>query len=322
MRKWITLLMTCLVAGSLSYANANVGQVDFEAGYRRDNISWKLRVPSHDPKISTDSKFKDLDIFQIGLNGRTTLGCNFYLRANAYWGWILDGTFKNHVSTNASDEYNSGLNHGFTDRARTTIDDQYVYGVGAAIGYPFYFCDCTTIIAPVIGYSFDQQNVRVENGSFSNNFAGFGDSCYNDYYGNNSSEDGCCRQTFHSKWYGPFVGVDFNYRPYNQCWNFYADFEFHWGDFRGDRGGFDGIDVDRSNRKSHNANGWVFAAGADYDLCECWTVGFSVKFQDWTASRHHRNSYYSSDDCCGSSRARESNKWNSYAINLTIGRDF
>ena len=40
------------------------------------------------------TKFKDLDIFQIGVQGRTTLGCNFYVRGNAYWGWILDGNFE------------------------------------------------------------------------------------------------------------------------------------------------------------------------------------------------------------------------------------
>ena len=44
MRKWITLLMTCLV-GWVSYANANTGQVNLEAGYRHDNINWKKRAP-------------------------------------------------------------------------------------------------------------------------------------------------------------------------------------------------------------------------------------------------------------------------------------
>lgn len=326
MRKWITLLMTCLVAGSVSYANANVGQVDFEAGYRRDNISWKLRFPSHNPLLSTSHKFKDLDIFQIGLNGRTTLGCNFYLRANAYWGWILDGEFEKHVGTSISDDYYSGFGFGFRDRARTTIDDQYVYGVGAAIGYPFYFCDCSTIIAPVIGYALDQQNIKLDNAEFSNSFRRF-DYC--DYY--SESDDGCCAQSFHNKWYGPFVGVDFNYQPCNACWNVYADLEYHWGNFTGHRSGHDFFDhFDRKHRSSHDATGWVFAGGADYALCDCWTLGFSVKFQDWSASRHHRSGNYSdesgwfgydSDRCCND-RKKTNHKWHSYAINLTVGHDF
>ena len=44
-------------------------------------------------------RFKDLDIFQIGIHGRTTLGYNFYVRGNAYWGWILDGDYKRGFAT-------------------------------------------------------------------------------------------------------------------------------------------------------------------------------------------------------------------------------
>ena len=79
MRKWITFLMTLLVGSGVSYANAGMGQVEFEAGYRHDNISWRHRVPSCDPFIKESTRFHDLDIFQIGLSGRTTLGCNLYL---------------------------------------------------------------------------------------------------------------------------------------------------------------------------------------------------------------------------------------------------
>jgi opacity protein-like surface antigen len=322
MRKWITLLMTCLVAGSVSYANANLGQVDVEAGYRRDNISWKLRFPSNDPFLRTTHKFEDLDIFQIGINGRTTLGGNFYARANAYWGWILDGDYKRRIATAFSDDYNDGFEVGFSDRNRTTVDDKYVYGISAAIGYPFYFCDCTTVIAPVIGYAFDEQSVQFDHEGFD-----FGD----DYYSFNNNNR-CCRQTFNSKWYGPFVGVDFNYRPYGDCWNFFADLEYHWGSFKGRRSGGDGFDFyDRGNRRSDDARGWVFAAGAEYDLSNCWTIGLSVKFQDWSATRHKRvcDNYgddylfgcYNDDGYCAD-RQRTNHKWHSYAINVTVGREF
>jgi len=310
--------MTCLVVGS--YANASTGQVNLEAGYRRDNISWKHRFPSHDPVVSSSHKFKDLDIFQIGANARATLGCNFYLRANAYWGWILDGEYERDVNTFCSDSSRSDFHFGFSNDKHTVIDDRFVYGVGAAIGYPFFFCDCTTVVAPVIGYSFDEQSVQFEGGRFNfcNSSSSYCGSC------------DCCEQTFNSRWYGPFVGIDFNYRPYNECWDVYADIEYHWGSFRGKRSGGDGFDFfDHSDRSSHDATGWVFDIGADYDLCNCWTVGFSLQFKDWTANRNHRVCGYSSDDYCFShsdcscnDRARTNHKWHSYAINLTVGKEF
>jgi opacity protein-like surface antigen len=323
MRKWITLLMTLLV-GCGSYANANVGQVSFEAGYRHDSIDWRTRFPSDDPFIRTSTKFQDLDIFQIGIHGRSTIGCNFYVRGSAYWGWILDGDFKKHTELNFSPDgaFSDAFNIGISDRFRSTIDDQYVFGIGAAIGYPFYFCDCTLILAPVIGYAFDEQNVRVEDRI--NDFGGF-----DEYGGFNNDE--CCRHTFISRWYGPFVGVDFDWRPYNSCFNVWAELEYHWGSFRGKRNHIDNYDsdffgFDRRNRHSKDATAWVFAAGVDYDLCNCWTIGLSVKFQDWSANRHHRECHdgdfsYEFGSFCDH-RYRDNNKWRSYAINLTFGRDF
>lgn len=309
MRNWITLLMTCLVVGS--YANANTGQVNLEAGYRRDNISWKHRFPSNDPSRTKTERFKDLDIFQLGIDARSTLGCNFYIRGNAYWGWILDGNFKRSASSFYSNEFYSGF-QAFEDNSHTVIDDKYVYGVGAAIGYPFYFCDCTTILAPVIGYAFDEQSVQFED-SFNN--------CGNNSYGGNNKS--CCRQTFNSRWYGPFVGVDFNYRPNNDCWNFYADVEFHWGSFRGRKSRHDESDpFDNGNRSSHESRGWVFAAGAEYDLSNCWTAGISVKFQDYAANRHHRFTSDYESELSGNNRNRTNHKWNSYAINFTVGKEF
>jgi hypothetical protein len=329
MRKWITLLMT-LVGSTVSYANATTGQVNLEGGYRRDNISWRHRFPSDDPVFSSNTKFKDVDIFQLALNGRMTVGSNLYVRANAYWGWILDGTFKQ-KGTTFFNPFEGGYEEGFDfalnrDR-RNVIDDKYVYGVSAAVGYPFYFCDCTTSVAPIIGYAVDEQNIHIEDQGFR--LSRFDES----NYGNGSADflfpvngSDSSRRKFISKWYGPFAGLDFNFRPYSECWNFYAQVEYHWGNFKGRRHstGFNFFD-DRDHR-SNDVRGWVFAFGADYDLCNCWTVGFSLKFQDWVAHRHHRDD--GSSDFGGflfdgsSGRRKTTDKWNSYAINLTVGRAF
>ncbi len=315
MRKWITFLMTFLI-GSASYVNA-VGQVEFEAGYRHDNISWRHRIPASDPVFKTNTRFKDLDIFQIGLSGRTTIGCNLYLRARGYWGWILDGEFRQGASIYASEsnyyDYND-IREGvtFSEGNRSIIDDQWVYGVSGAVGYPFYFCDCSLVLAPVVGYAFDEQNIHVHNEGID----------FSRHSGNLFPRRGerCCRHTFITRWYGPFVGVDFTYRPCNECWSLYAEGEYHWGNFRGKRSE-DSFDVlDGRNHSSHEATGWVFAAGVDYDVSDCWTIGLSARFQDWTATRHHRER--DSDVFSEEQRSRDNHKWNSYAINVTVGRHF
>lgn len=319
MRKWITFLMTVLVGTSASYASANFGQLDFEVGYRNDNITFDQDF--RDSNVGLKSKFQDLDIFQLGVEGRTTLGCNFYLRGSAYFGWVLDGDFKEQARTNNFyGNSNFGGGCGFTSHNRNTVDDRYVYGIAAAIGYPFYFCDCTMALAPVIGYSYDQQNLRVD-GSVT--------SLYRSYEGIAACRDDCCcTHKFSNRWYGPFVGVDFLYRPYGACWDLYADLEYHWGNHslnRGLQNDYGNDYDDHFNLTSHNARAWVFAAGADYAFDDCWTAGVSVKFQDWRAHKnrhHHFNDYASASSESSSARVKHSSKWRSYAVNFTVGRDF
>lgn len=319
MRKWITLVMT-LLAGCGTYANAAMGEFDIEAGYRRDTIDWRYRVPSNDPFVKTHNQFKALDIFQLGVNGRTTIGYNLYIRGSAYWGWILDGDFRKSVTGYESGGYYSSSSDSFkraiSEDYKSTISDQYVFGANAALGYPFFFCDCTALLAPVIGYGVDQQNCRLDNKDIE-----FGGSNYSYLESSSSCCGGHC-QTFISRWYGPFVGVDFEWRPCNTCFNVWAEVEFHWGNFRGKVSHQEDV-FGGGNRHSHNATGWVFAAGADYEMCNCWTLGLSVKFQDWAADRHgHEYSDSSGSSSSSEWRSRENNKWNSYAINLTLGREF
>lgn len=315
MRKWITLLMTCLV-GSASYVNA-MGDVNLFAGYRHDNIDVKHRSPAHDPHFKTKTRFKNIDIFQIGLNARSTLGNNFYARAEASWGWILDGDIKRHASL---------FNHGYNAFASSesswdfceqkshenTFDDKYVYDANIAIGYPFYFCDCSTIVAPVIGYAVDAQDISVDD----NNFELVGNACSEHI----RSGSGCCKHTFVNRWYGPFVGVDFAYRPCNACFNLYAAFEYHWGTFKAKRSHYSN---DLENRERHaDMDGWVVDLGLDYEFSGCWTVGLYLKFTDLTASKHKRcdDNYYYGNGHRG--KDKNSASWNSYAVNVEIGRQF
>ena len=325
MRKWITLLMTLLVGSCASYANATSGQVILEAGYRHDSLEWKNRFPSDDPFLKTSNKFSDIDIFQLGLRGYATLGCNFYIRGQAYWGWILDGDHKQSakffpVYDFGSDSFD--FDFGFSNDKKNTIDDNYVFGVNAAIGYSFYFCDCTMMLAPVIGYSIDEQNLVYEDAGFD--FNGFGAGSSSGCCFGHDNGRSCCRGTQLFRWYGPFVGLDFYYRPNCECWGVWAELEYHWGNFNG-KGHHNGEDFfDKQHQHSSDMHGWAFTVGADYDVCDCWTVGIDLKFQDFGASRHHRNHFREESYFLGSGghRSHHNFDWNSYAVNLTVGRRF
>lgn len=315
--------MTFLV-GSVSYANAyvNDSNIIFEAGYRHDDISWKAQVPAHDPLFGTSSKLKDINIFQIGLKGRTTLSCNFYGRASFSVGWVLDGDqedrfelFASPLATISSAEIDD---IAITRRSRNIVDGRFVLDADIAIGYPFYLCDCTMYVAPVVGYAFNEQNFRFDR---DDNFSLTSVSGFLLPVGNS----GCCSEQFVSRWYGPFIGADFVYHPCGECWGLFAQLEYHWAQYNTKRHTDDDFsDFGRFHHKIRDGHGWVFAAGADYEFCNAWTVGLDFKVQEYRASKrhHHDDSGFFSEDFSGDSHLRSRIHWHSFAINLTLGRDF
>lgn len=322
MRKWITFLMTFLV-GSVSYVNANTGsaQINFEAGYRRDDLSWNVEVPECDPLFKISSKFENIDIFQIGLRARANIGCNVYARAAASWGWILDGDFEESFKIFASGFDDCGAETiEFKTQSENIIDDKFVADFDIAFGYPFYLCDCTMYLAPVIGYGFHEQNICIEDSD------GIFLCEENSYLCPIEGSGNCCCQKQIFRWYGPFIGVDFGYQPCGECWNLWASLEYHLGRFKFKRHDFGCDPFDNFDTTSRHAHGWVFAAGADYDFGNCWTVGFSVKFQDWSATRRHHECFH---DCSFDSTFFGSDEeikthasWRSFAVNFVVGYDF
>ena len=140
----------------------------------------------------------------------------------------------------------------------------------------------------------------------------------------------CCSHKWINKWHGPFIGVDFTYRPCGECWSLFAELEYHWANFNGKRRAnqdFDYFGLDHHKFRARNADSWSFAAGVDYDLCNGWTVGLAVKFQDWKARRHRRgtnrlNESYDENLCCDGDRERHNFKWRSSEVKLAFGRGF
>lgn len=335
MRKLIALLMTLCT----SYSFASENYVMFEGGYRHDTLSWSVRAPSDDPLFKISSDFEDVDILQFGVKARGTLGCNFYVRGSFDWGFILDGTMKNKTRLFAfGNESGDGpiINESLLLETATELNDRFVIDADLAIGYPFYFCDCQASLAPVVGYAFDKQYLE---GDRNHRFCL--DTCDSEAFVdfvplyNNTK--------FISKWYGPFIGLDFRYDPCT-CWDTYASFEYHWVGQKTKHysaSGFDGFDD--WNHHYNNARGFLFNIGLNYDWDHCWSIGLDFTYRDFVAHRNHRfdNSGFdgsgffdsSSDDfdfdssssssggCCND-RFKSNTKWRSYFLGISITKKF
>lgn len=330
MRKLITFLMTCLVGSSLSYVNAQSSEINFEAGYRRDNLRFSLKVPSREPIAELSTRFKDIDIFQIGVNAKSYLGCNFYLRGAASWGWIIDGDLEEEAKINFfSFGPESDNTVSFTTEEKNILDGRYVVDFSIALGYPFYFCDCMASLSPVLGYYFDEQAICIERND------DFSFTTWNSFIFQDSGSGDCCCDKYISRWYGPFVGLDFEYNACG-CWDIFAQVEYRWGNFKAKRHAHHAFEVAHEfDRTSHGSHGWFLKVGAEYDFCNCWTAGFNLSWTHMKVSEHHHwcfddelfgtdistSSFFSSSSGCWD-RFKTSNSWQTFALMFAFGRCF
>lgn len=319
MRKWISLLMTLCA----SYSVASDSTFEFLAGYRHDNIDWNVQVPRCDPSLKVSSNYKNIDIFQLGIRGRTNLGCNFYTRASFDLGWILDGDLRDKTSlfdNDFSDECDVHVFEALTFETESVLDGRFVLDLDIAFGYPFYFCDCQAYIAPVVGYAFNEQYLTDD----TNSRVAFGDSNSDNFAGHD-----CCTEKFISKWYGPFVGLDFKYDPCT-CWNTYGSVEYHWVNAKIKRQGENGFCFSNDwNHHYNSSRGWVVNFGLAYEWCHCWSAGIDFVYRDFVAHRHHHECLGSlgfesegSSSSSGFDSFKTKTTWRSYAISAIVERGF
>lgn len=278
MRNWLALLSTLCVGTTLSLSAMDSRTwVAVEADYRHDQLNWEFKAPSPDPLIESNIHFRDIHIFQIGVAARTVMDCNVMLRAEASYGWVLDGDVSEtlRVFGTEVDEIETCTEA----KSCNILDGRYVADLSIGIGYPFYFCDCTVSFTPVIGYAYSSQYYAEDR----NNELEFdpldpGATIVED-------EDVSLRNKYVSRWYGPFIGIDLGYSP-DACLSLYAEFEYHFAHWKGKRDSDVNFELfDCFDRASHHAHGAVVAVGLNYMFCDCWFIGLNAEYQDWSAHK-------------------------------------
>lgn len=325
MRNWLTLLTTVFVGSTLSLSGMEArSYVDFQADYRHDSASWKFIVPSPDPILESNVRFKDVHIFQIGVNAKTTLDCNMMVRAHASYGWILDGDADSSLKAFGPVDTIGGAEIINELEAKHVLDGRYVADLSVAIGYPFYFCDCTVSFSPTVGYSYSTQHYRVER---NDRIFATAPTTPNLIPVLETDSDSCGKDTFTNKWYGPFIGFDIGYNPCD-CLSLYAQFEYHLAHFSGRRDSNVGLEaIDDFDSPTHHAHGCLVSVGAVYDFCDCWFLGLDVTYQDWRAHKSGslddelvKKGYKTEEECCDHLRTEVN--LHSIAVGVVVGRVF
>jgi hypothetical protein len=289
-------------------------------------------------------KWKNLNIWEIEARGKYVTCDNIYLRANADYGWITSG--KNHDSDHRfnfgenvygyDDSYGNGYDSEFEFARSSSRTRGHVYDARLAVGYEFKLCDCSFGIAPLIGYSWHGQHLRDrhlrqnfcfdENVNYCSDDYSFSDyesiyGGFNDSYGRNNSR-------YHTRWNGPFIGFDFDYRVWCD-WTLFGTYEFHWARYHARGHWFLRGDLpDGFRHRGKNAYGNIFDIGLKMDFCDCWTVSIKGEFQWWYANHgRDRARVFEARVCeakthCVVSVPLRHIKWDSAAVIVDVGSVF
>lgn len=369
MRKFAVTLMASLLSCSAAFAfwpEATDSLLEVGVGYRQDKLEWKtsshLGSDSYGSsygnglpvKLQSKLKWKDLSIWQIEAKGKYVTCDNVYLRANADYGWITSGknTDKDFVTLGGNSSYDFGSGSEFEFAHSKSHAKGHVYDARLAVGYQFKMCDDSFAIAPLLGYSWhgqhikdshlkqhvnldgavlsDVDGVRARDYS-SSDYASFSE--YGDSYSYSSSSHGNGKHSsYHTRWNGPFLGFDFDYRFGCGCeadWELFGTYEFHWAQYHA-KGHWHLRDdlIDGFQHRAKNAYGQVFDIGIKWDFCECWTLALKGEFQWWWADKGHdrakefeASSGSTKRDCYVTIPLRDI-KWQSASISVDLGMVF
>jgi hypothetical protein len=380
MRKFIVTLMASLLSYSAAFAfwpEAVDSALEIGVGYRQDRLEWKTSsrfdssyYSSFDDSsvycdgilpvgLSSELKWRNLNIWQIEAKGKYVTCDNIYLRANGDYGWITSG--KNHdsdfisfdgYSDNCSSRYGSGSEFEFAHSSSKVKG--HVYDAKIAVGYLFNWCDNSFGIAPLVGYSWHGQHLQdshlnqsfyfddttIVDGNLSGTRSYYSDYSYFNTYGSSYSCDsssysyGGRHSSYHTRWNGPFIGFDFDYRFGFGCccesdWELFGTYEFHWATYHAKANWNLRSDLCNGfHHRAKNAYGHVFDIGIKWDFCECWTLAVKGEFQWWWAN-HGRDRARISEcefgnvktDCFLSIPLHDI-KWQSAGISVDIGMVF
>ena len=258
---WMMSLST--IEGTI-IGDGNYFSVDVKNGYRVDNLVWSIQGTDGIPNIISELQFKDIEIYQLGLEARVILSNNIYVRSNIDYGWILDGKDQDsdYLGSNRTLEYS---------RSYAKIEDDFVFDFTLGIGYLFDICDTGLTIAPMLGYTHNEQHFRMTNGF----------QVVDTFFPERIGPILGLNSTYRTEWDSVWLGLDAGYLLHCDLF-VYGNYEFHWANYHA-LGNWNLRD-DFIGDFHHHANGGtgnVGVLGTKYAFCDGWTVGIEGEYQRW-----------------------------------------
>lgn len=253
---------------------------DFEfslaTGLRNDSLEWNIAGNSAgtNPNILSELDWSDVDSTQVTLANRSRFQRHVYCRTTFSYAAIQDGTVRD------SDYDSNGRGDEWSRSISETTGDQ-MWDISSGGGYAFILNNDRLLVAPLIGFSYHKQNLRIENG-----YQAISTRSPAPTIGPLSSE---LNSTYFARWMGPWVGVDLRYLtekrgPDYLSMAFGLSVEIHYADFHGEGNWNLRSDLDHPISFEHDADGMGVCISGEWlmTLADGWDLSFSASYQHWS----------------------------------------
>lgn len=284
--------------------------LDLAAGYRVDQLDWNIAgdINGGSPNILSELTWEDLESYQVSARGKVVM-----VNPRFPFGGMLRGTFSYgdiYSGTNQDSDYlGDGRTYEFS-RSNNLADDGNVWDASVGGGVVFSNRSRTFSIAPVVGFSYHEQNLTIHDGYQTLNDpastpAGVSVPPVGPVAGLDS--------TYDAEWRSGWLGVDIDYIP-APFFDLHATAEFHSGKFEAEADWNLRTDLEHPRSFRHTAEDAVgFVAGIGMRAGGprlFFTVDF--QYQKWQAEDGEDRTYLS-DGSIGVTRLNEVN-WEASSI--------
>lgn len=255
----VAIICLVLFTAREGLAKGVAAELDLGVGYRTDDFDWNIAgdLSGRNPTVLSELTWSDLEILQVKASFKASAR-RVYARGSLGYGWILEG--KNQDSDYIGDNRTLEFSRSNNDAGEGRVLD-------ASIGLGYKVIDEKLMVAPIIGYSYHTQELKLRYGFQTIPPLGA-------FSGLDSSYD--------ADWDGPWVGMDASLST-SERFNIFASFEYHWADYSAVANWNLRTDLARPVSFVHWADGEgiIISAGAAFSPKGNWSLHVSGEYMDW-----------------------------------------
>lgn len=276
--------------------------ISVNIGYRMDNLDWSIAGNQYgsNPNILSELEFNDLEIYQAGLELKLTLN-RIYFRASISHGEITDGE-------GTDSDYDQDNRNGLYSRSKSEINNDDVQDRSVGLGYQFDFIKRRLKIAPLIGTSYHEQNIRITDGVQTVATSGR-TPALGPFPGVNS--------TYQTEWKSWWLGMDISFEVMTNLF-LSSTLEYHRVDYGANANWNLREDFQHPVSFTHEADGKGTAMkfGISHFFADHWGIGLLYSRQKWSASGGYDRLFLATGETI-TTKLNEVN-WDSRSINLLL----